>query len=186
MRFQAAIITSVLASACLAAENEPCYGDGAQGVCVTTSDCSASGGVTIDGACPSDPSDVKCCSKPTCSVGNCRWESDCSGSTVSGECPGPSDFMCCDSPDTEYGGYDDPDFPEVGACLEVSVDGAQTLVSAWPGRVREIFCTRDCTCGGEGEENSSDHCCGGAIDFMISDAGGVSVFPKTSSSLAES
>lgn len=176
-----ALLLTIFTALSLAAVDEPCYGDNAQGVCLSTSDCDASGGTTIDGACPSDPADVKCCSKPACSVGNCRWQSDCAGSTVTGECPGPTDFQCCDSSDNGYGGYDDPDFPEVGACLSVSVAGAETIVEAWPGRVREIFCTRDCTCGGSEPEDSSDHCCGGAVDLMISDAGGVSsMIPSTS------
>lgn len=58
--------------------------------------------------------------------------------------------------------------PSVGACKKVAVDGAKAVIKAFPRRVREIGCTRDCSCPG-----TSDHCCGKAIDFMISDAGGV-------------
>ena len=77
--------------------------------------------------------------------------------------------------DDETGGYDDPDSPEVeeGVCESQSVEGAETVVAAWPGRVREIFCYRgpeDCPPNAP----PSDHCHGKAIDFMISDAGGVS------------
>lgn len=43
------------------------------------------------------------------------------------------------------------------------------MVNANPGDVRQIYCTRDCACPG-----TSDHCCGLAIDFMCSSAGGVS------------
>lgn len=42
------------------------------------------------------------------------------------------------------------------------------MVNGNPGKVREIYCTRDCACPGD-----SDHCCGLAIDFMCSSAGGV-------------
>jgi len=171
-----ALLLSAFTSAALGALNEPCYGSGGvAGVCVTTATCSASGGVTITGGCPSDPSDVKCCSKTTCangSSGNCRWTSDCAGTTVSNQCPGPSAFKCCSSNASGFGGYSAPTIPTAGtssgACKAVSVSGAQKVVAAWPGRVREIFCTRACACPG-----TSDHCCGKAIDLMCSDGGGV-------------
>lgn len=66
-------------------------------------------------------------------------------------------------------------FPTVGACKAVSVDGAKKVVAAWPGRVREIGCIRD-GCGPTCEGNESDHCCGMAVDFMCSDAGGVNPY----------
>ena len=144
------------------------------GVCVTTAACSASGGTTITGGCPADPSDVKCCSKTSCTngaSGNCRWTSDCAGTTVANQCPGPSAMKCCSSSATGFGGYSAPAIPSVGACKAVAVSGANAVVAAWPGRVRQIYCTRDCACPG-----TSDHCCGKAIDFMCSDAGGVSLF----------
>ncbi|KAF2871152.1 hypothetical protein BDV95DRAFT_607427 [Massariosphaeria phaeospora] len=162
-----ALLSSQLATAAL---NEPCYGSGGvAGVCVSTATCSSSGGVTITGGCPRDPADVKCCSKPSCSGGNCRWSSDCAGTSVSNQCPGPSAFKCCSSGATGFGGYSGPSIPAVGACKAVSVDGARKVVAQFPGRVREIGCTRACTCSAT---PSSDHCCGKAIDLMCSDAGG--------------
>ncbi|KAF9463386.1 hypothetical protein BDZ94DRAFT_1361383 [Collybia nuda] len=161
-------LTTIVAHAAL---NEPCYGSGgAAGVCVTTTTCSASGGTTITGACPADPANVKCCTKPKCSTaaaGNCRWSSDCASSSVANQCPGPAGFKCCQSTAVGFGGYAAPAFPAVGACKSVAVAGAKKIVAAWPGRVRQIYCTRSCTCG-----SGSDHCCGKATDMMCSDAGG--------------
>ncbi|KAL8288340.1 hypothetical protein RB601_004668 [Gaeumannomyces tritici] len=155
-----------------AAVNEPCYSTGGRaGVCVSTSACSSAGGATINGTCPADPADIKCCSKPSCgssSAGNCRWASDCAGSTASNLCPGPSDFKCCSSAAQGWGGYGNPGFPSTSSgCTATAISGAREIVAAWPGRVREIGCIRDCACG-----SGSDHCCGKATDMMCSDAGG--------------
>ncbi|KZL77847.1 D-alanyl-D-alanine carboxypeptidase [Colletotrichum tofieldiae] len=170
MRYQSFLVTSISVTAALAALNEPCYGSGGRaGVCVTTSTCSSNGGTTIDGACPADADNVKCCTKSPCgSGGNCRWASDCAGTSASNQCPGPSAFKCCSSSASGFGGYDAPSIPSVGACKQVAVDGAKKIVAAFPGRVRQVFCTRDCDCPG-----TSDHCCGKATDMMCSDGGGV-------------
>lgn len=160
----------------LAATNEPCYGpDGLAGVCVADADCESAGGTAIDGACPWDPAGIRCCSKKSClSSGEsaCGWESDCAGSSTPNLCPGPSQMQCCDSLDNGFGGYSDPALPSVGACKQTAVDGAEAVVDAFPGRVREIFCTRDCACPG-----TSDHCCGMAVDLMCADGGSVSLTP---------
>lgn len=153
------------------------------GVCVKTSTCSAEGGVTINGGCPKDPADVKCCSKPKCSTspGNCRWVSDCAGSSLSGQCPGPGAFKCCKSPERGFGGYGAPTIPSTSSgCKAVAIAGAKWVVARFPGRVKSIGCIRKCDCSAN---PSSDHCCGKAIDLMCSDAGGVSQpsphFPST-------
>src|SRR5690606_6085856 len=59
-------------------------------------------GFQVTGACPNDPSNVKCCIKKTCSVsgvgsGNCLNTSNgCSGgSFYTGACPGDSTIKCC-------------------------------------------------------------------------------------------
>lgn len=128
------------------------------------------GGTSISGACPSDPLNVKCCSKLRCSIGRCGWTSDCAGSTRSGECPVPSQFKCCSAmTDAGYSGYGPPNTLTVGSCKSAAVAGAKAVVAAWPGKVREIGCYHPCTTGW-----SSDHCYGKAIDLMCSDAGGVS------------
>ncbi|OHE91848.1 hypothetical protein CORC01_12856 [Colletotrichum orchidophilum] len=170
MRYQSLLTASISVQISLAALNEPCYGSGGRaGVCVTTSSCSSNGGTTIDGACPADASNIKCCTKASCGGGgNCRWTSDCAGTSASNQCPGPSGFKCCSSTATGFGGYSSPSVPSVGACKQVAVNGAKKIIAAFPGRVRQVYCTRDCTCPGD-----SDHCCGKATDMMCSDAGGV-------------
>lgn len=170
-----ALLPLLAATLATAATDEPCVGSGGRaGVCLSTSSCSSAGGITIDGACPADPAGIKCCSKATCangSAGNCRWQSDCAGTSVSGLCPGPAQMKCCSSSATGFGGYSAPSVPAIGSCKANAVNGAKKVIAAFPGRVREIGCVRACTCGASG---ASDHCCGMAIDFMCSDAGGVS------------
>ena len=96
-----AILTSILTllatiGPALGAVNGHCSVNGTPGVCLHTDDCSSGSGTSTAGFCPDDPADVKCCTKPSCgSSGNCRWTSSCSGTTLSGQCPGPSDFKCC-------------------------------------------------------------------------------------------
>ncbi|CAI6091579.1 unnamed protein product [Clonostachys chloroleuca] len=155
----------------LAAVNEPCYGpSGLAGVCIAKSDCTASGGTTTTGACPADGDNILCCTKTKCKgdASACNWTSDCGGTSASNLCPGPGQMKCCSKAGSVFGGYADASIvPPVGACQKVAVDGARTVVGQFPGRVREIGCKRDCACPGD-----SEHCCGKAIDFMISDGGG--------------
>ncbi|KAK3332950.1 hypothetical protein B0T19DRAFT_439751 [Cercophora scortea] len=161
------LLSILAASAALAAVNGPCYGSG---VCVTSATCAASSGTTITGGCPADAADILCCTKASCgttTTGNCRWVSDCAGTTASNLCPGPAGMKCCSSSATGFGGYAAPALPALGACQQVSITGASAIVAAFPGRVRQIYCTRDCDCPG-----TSDHCCGKATDMMCSDAGG--------------
>jgi hypothetical protein len=163
-----------------AAENGRCTGSGgAPGVCIPTAKCNSGGGKYISGACPGTPNDIKCCTKPSCGTGgNCRWTSQCSsGNTLTGLCPGPADFKCCVPGGGGGGGggpFAAPAIPSVGACKAAAVSGAQKVVAGNPGKVRQIYCTRECGC----TSTSSDHCCGMAIDFMCSSAGGVGVSPR--------
>lgn len=47
-------------------------------------------------SCPGTAANIKCCVKPKCaSGGSCKWTSQCSGTSQSGLCPGPSNFKCC-------------------------------------------------------------------------------------------
>ncbi|KAF2734837.1 hypothetical protein EJ04DRAFT_602187 [Polyplosphaeria fusca] len=172
MQFPILLVALLASRITNAATNEPCYGaNGIAGVCIAESSCTSSGGVTINGGCPSDASNIKCCSKASCgaSPNNCRWSSDCGGASLSGQCPGPAGFKCCQSSAQGFGGYAAPSYPALGACKQVSITGAKKIVAAFPGRIREIFCTRDCACS---STPSSDHCCGKATDMMCSDAGG--------------
>ncbi|WQF77035.1 hypothetical protein CDEST_02049 [Colletotrichum destructivum] len=152
------------ATATLAAVNEPCYGpEGKAGVCITASSCTSNGGTTINGACPADPATVKCCYKVPCgAAGNCRWTSDCASSSTSGQCPGPSDFKCCQSSANGFGGYRNPPTFHSGGCTKVAMDGAKIITAAFPGRVREVGCKRD-------SGKTSDHSDGKATDLMCSD-----------------
>ncbi|EXL66485.1 hypothetical protein FOPG_17337 [Fusarium oxysporum f. sp. conglutinans race 2 54008] len=169
MQLTSILFILVSAGAVAATPNEPCYGPGGSaGVCVTTAHCTSTGGTFINGACPWDTANVKCCSKPRCRngpSGNCRWASDCAGSSSpSNLCPGPAAFKCCNS-SAPPGGYPPPRIPTVGACKKVAVDGAKKIVAKFPGRVREIGCKWGCPCTPD-----RDHCCGKATDIMCSDS----------------
>ncbi|EFQ97389.1 hypothetical protein MGYG_00429 [Nannizzia gypsea CBS 118893] len=150
--------------------NGPCTGGGgAPGTCISTSSCTRAGGKYISNACPGLPADIKCCSKTSCgNGGNCRFVSTCStGNTQAGLCPGPTNFQCCLPKGTGGGTFPPPKFPAVGRCKKTAVDGAKKIVAANPGKVREIFCIRDCPC-----PSNSEHCCGLATDMMCTSAGG--------------
>ncbi|KAJ6464542.1 hypothetical protein C8R45DRAFT_877804 [Mycena sanguinolenta] len=85
----------------LAALDGPCTSG--PGVCISTSSCSAGGGVSTSGLCPNDPNDIKCCTKTPCSPaaalgsGQCQFTNTCTGNhyILTGLCPGPSNFKCC-------------------------------------------------------------------------------------------
>jgi len=99
MRFSP-IILSLLAAvpSALAALNGRCS-YGVKGICVKTGTCSNYGGTSSTGNCPNDPKNVKCCSDIRCEykgqVGSCKFTDECGGSTVTGLCPGGSNFKCC-------------------------------------------------------------------------------------------
>lgn len=65
--------------------NGACTAGSTPGVCITTSDCSSGGGTSHAGFCPSDPTNVECCTKACGSGGTCRFTSSCAGTTASGE-----------------------------------------------------------------------------------------------------
>ncbi|EAQ83630.1 predicted protein [Chaetomium globosum CBS 148.51] len=70
-----------------------------QGICVKTSTCASFGGSTINGGCPNDPADVKCCTMYQCfgDESMCQWTNTaCDGTWRSGLCPGGSNYKCCD------------------------------------------------------------------------------------------
>ena len=103
-----ALLTLSAAPTTLAALNGRCnLADGTAGVCIHTADCSGGGGTSTSGFCPNDPADVKCCTK-NCSggggSGSCKWASTCTGTTLSGLCPGPTDFKCCITSSSGGGG----------------------------------------------------------------------------------
>jgi len=98
MRLNSGRIISLLIAipSALAAVNGKC--SSGNGVCVSTTSCSKSGGTYVSGKCPNDPSNIKCCNKK-CSYngksGQCTFKSQCKGSSYSNLCPGGKDFICC-------------------------------------------------------------------------------------------
>ncbi|KAI4143799.1 MAG: hypothetical protein L6R39_004450 [Caloplaca ligustica] len=90
-------LLTLTATSALAALNGKCSVNGVSGVCLHTADCKSGSGTSTSGFCPDDPANVKCCTKSSCgSGGDCRWTASCtSGTTLSGQCPGPTDFKCC-------------------------------------------------------------------------------------------
>ncbi|KAJ3576855.1 hypothetical protein NP233_g131 [Leucocoprinus birnbaumii] len=80
----------------LGALNGACTANGTPGVCLTTSTCSSGGGTSHPGFCPSDPTDVQCCTATCGSGGRCEFDTSCTtGNIASGLCPGPTGFRCC-------------------------------------------------------------------------------------------
>ncbi|ORX66404.1 hypothetical protein BCR32DRAFT_178062, partial [Anaeromyces robustus] len=82
----------------LAATNGKCTGK--TGICISTSTCGDYDGSYVSGKCPNDPSDIKCCDDIPCKAddgrtGSCMFTDECGGDTVSGKCPGGSNFKCC-------------------------------------------------------------------------------------------
>jgi len=91
-------LTLIATQAVLGKVNGKC--SSGNGVCVSTSSCTKAGGTYVNGLCPSDPSNIKCCNKSKCvapngKVGSCMFTSACKGTTYSNLCPGGSDFKCC-------------------------------------------------------------------------------------------
>lgn len=81
----------------LAAIGSSCSASLGSGTCQKTSSCA---GFTVVGACPSDPTDVRCCIQKACSPpsgsGKCKSvSSGCSGTFIAGYCPGDSSIQCC-------------------------------------------------------------------------------------------
>ena len=148
-------------------------------MCVDESKCKSAGGSTISNACPGTPDSVKCCTKASCGssiqaflgtaeqeavgAGNCRWASDCNGSSISNHCPGPTDFRCCQSSDPGCGGYSQPPRFSQGGCQQVAIKGAEAIIAHFPGSIREVGCKRD------PGSHPSDHDTGHATDMMCSD-----------------
>lgn len=151
--------------------NGPCTGSGgAPGVCIATADCTKGGGSFVSNKCPGTPEDIKCCTKTACGTDNkgiCRFVSSCaSGNTETNKCSGPTDFRCC-MPGSGNGNYPPPGLPTTSqGCKQTAIDGAKKIVSAFPGKIIEIGCKRNCA-----DPSSSDHCTGMANDLMVAKYG---------------
>lgn len=92
-------------------------------------------------------------------AGNCRWVNDCTGTSVTGECPGPGQFQCCQSAEINCGGYDPPGFVKTG-CKQVAINGGEEVIKQFPGRIRVVSCQRN--------DPGSDHNNGMATDIAVS------------------
>ena len=137
MKFDTKLILIVLAtiSATLASLNGEC--SGRSGICIKTDVCSNYGGQSFSGKCPSDPKDVLCCDEIPCSAngksGKCIFADQCDGETVSGKCPGGSNFKCClgggSTPDPskkEDNTYNGPCTGGNGACINTDIYSCDT------------------------------------------------------------
>ncbi|KAF2679828.1 hypothetical protein K458DRAFT_313317 [Lentithecium fluviatile CBS 122367] len=100
MHFHPLVLITLLPTAL--AVNGRCIGSGnLDGVCISTSSCTAGGGRYVSGKCPNDPANIKCCTKTPCDgfgEGACTWTDICRASGASpipGKCPGPTNFQCC-------------------------------------------------------------------------------------------
>lgn len=166
--------------------NGPCNGaNSVPGICVPTESCTRDGGSFISNACPGTPENIKCCTKPKCgpeNSGTCSFVSSCaSGITERNFCPGPADFRCCMPSNGGMGSGGvvsvalktgpQPELPTDSGCKRVAVQGAKTIIDAFPGQVKEIGCTRKCA-----DPGSSDHCQGMATDMMVNLSGVITSF----------
>jgi hypothetical protein len=100
---------------------------GRSGICIDTGTCTSYGGTYSSGNCPGDPEDVKCCDNIPCKssdgrTGTCSFT--CSGDTVSGQCPGGSDFTCCLG--SSEGDYYGPCYGGGGACINIDTVSCET------------------------------------------------------------
>ena len=92
------LIFLAVISTSFASVNGPCTGR--SGVCIDSGKCGSYGGKTYSGFCPKDANSIKCCDDISCKAddgrtGTCKFSKDCNGDSVSGKCPGGSDFKCC-------------------------------------------------------------------------------------------
>lgn len=133
----------------------------------------AAGGTYSSGNCPNDPANIKCCTKPKCGTGStssCRWTlgvSSCSGSTLTGQCPGPSGFKCCVAPGT----WSRPTIPGTSTgCKSHVITAGNRALDVYSGHIQSVGCVGS-------RSGTSDHPAGLALDFMV----GVSVSASTES-----
>lgn len=172
MKFLA--ITSLLLSGIAqAAVNGRCSVNGTPGVCVSTANCASAGGQSAVGFCPDDPTDIRCCTKTTCgNGGSCKWTDQCSGTTISStpfpslvcytepaltrvdQCPGPTDFKCCQA-SGEGGGI--PHIP-TNKCQPHVVTSGYIILNQFPGKVHTVWCYAN---------KPGDHGTGTALDLMV-------------------
>lgn len=120
MRFLIAI-----AVVALAVSAEVCTVPGVgTGACITTSQCSSKGGKSYAGHC-AGASNIQCCTGIVCGgTGLCMQKSECTGTVVTGLCPGPNGFVCCKNIPCDAG---------KGKCMPSSQCSGKTVAGKCPG-----------------------------------------------------
>ena len=124
------IIVLVTISTIFAEVNDQC--SGRTGICLKTTTCSSFGGTIYSGKCPNDPNDVKCCDNISCTAddgrkGNCVFIGQCNGETISGKCPGGSNFKCCVGTSSSQSYYG-PCSGGGGACINIDNTRCDTSI----------------------------------------------------------
>jgi GH24 family phage-related lysozyme (muramidase) len=106
INFKLVISLLIILPFTFAALNGKC--SGRSGICISTTSCSKYKGTSFSGYCPNDSNDIRCCDSIGCTAsgksGKCMFESQCTGTTYSGLCPGGNDFKCCVEGPGETGG----------------------------------------------------------------------------------
>jgi hypothetical protein len=142
--------------------NEACNVNGVPGVCVKTSSCKSSGGISTPGHCPNDPADVQCCTKGSCgSSGSCKWFSQCQHTSLPklNACPGPAGFMCC------LPTGNTPSNPPIPTykCLDKTRASGKKILDTFPGKIHTVYCWGPY----DPKFPNGDHPKGKALDLMI-------------------
>lgn len=130
--------------------NGPCS-YGSDGICITTSSCTAAGGTYKSNFCPKDPANVKCCEKSCSSggkYGTCKFTNKCAGIVVSNLCPGGTEFKCC-IPDSSFGS---------GCLFDFAKSSAETIIANNKGCVGSFTTYRS-------TDPKSDHTYCKAVDI---------------------
>ncbi|RPA92699.1 hypothetical protein L873DRAFT_1817221 [Choiromyces venosus 120613-1] len=156
MKFLEIVSLLLLSATANAAVDGLCSVNGTSGVCISTANCASGGGKSTVGFCPNDPADIRCCTKTACgSGGNCRWTNECSGTSVSNQCPGPGGFKCCQP----SSGGSIPTIP-ANKCKPHVVSNGYIILNQFPGKVHTVWCYAN---------KPGDHGTGTALDLMVQD-----------------
>ena len=74
-----------------------CSSNANNGVCISDTKCNQHGAKYVQGLCPNDLNEIKCCLDISCVYGGkrgkCTWK--CNGTPHPGLCPGGNGFVCC-------------------------------------------------------------------------------------------
>lgn len=151
MLFYRLLIALIAVYGALAAVNGRC--SSGNGVCISTSSCTKAGGTYVNGKCPNDAADIKCCNKNSCTVngktGTCKFTSDCNGTSYAGACPGPSNFKCCVENVTKctYEGL-------TGTCMNKNSCNGFRVTGLCPGNADNQCCLPKNSCTANGKSGS--------------------------------